>query len=152
MNPSLLSGTRNYLIQQLLFFDEHRSAFFDAYFPEPGKERSRVDKQIQSYVETLERLLVLDDSTLQQALRSVVLLGSRVAISFGDGADEAFTVVYPTETDPDCNRVSFLSPIGSQLLLTSSGDELLLETPAGSDAVRIGEVSLVHLGGFTAVS
>ena len=151
MNPSILSGTRGHLVKQLNFFDERKSIFFDLYFPQPNQEKEIVSKQIERYIQTLENLLAHDDQTLDQSLKTVTLLGSSVKIRFEeDGTDETFTVVYPTEIEPELNRISFLSPIGRQLLLASRSDRLTLHTPASRQPVQIVEVKYAYIGGFSA--
>lgn len=150
MNHSIVSGTRNHLISQLLFFDEEQSFFLHDYFPVHGKDKIDMEKFIQLYSQTLEKLLATDDSALAKSLLSITLLGSSVRVLYqDDGLEESFTIVYPTETDPDQNRISFLSPIGRQLLLVSPNDSVVLRTPVGEQAVLIGEINFSYIGGFS---
>ncbi|MGC5327124.1 GreA/GreB family elongation factor [Brevibacillus sp. SYSU BS000544] len=149
MNHSIVSGTRKHLVNQLLFFDEEQSNFLQDYFPDQGKEKQSMERFIQQYSQTLEKLLAMDDSYLAQSLLSVALLGSSVKVIFqDDGLEEQFTVVYPTEIDPDRNRISLLSPIGRQLLLVSPNDSIVLKTPVGEQNVLIGEINFSYIGGF----
>lgn len=106
---------------------------------------------IQRYKQTLEQLLAKDDSALFESLKSVTLLGSSVKVLFEeDGFEESFTVVYPTDIDPDNNRISFLSPIGRQLLLAAPHDFVVLESPVGRQQVQVREISFTYMGGFSA--
>lgn len=149
MSPSILTGARNHLVNQLIFFDEQYTSFFDQYFPEPNKERIAMEKHIQRYWEALELILTQDDSTLANTLNTTVLVGSTVTVYYyEDRETEQYTIVYPTESDPDKHRISFLSPIGKQLLLASVGDDVALETPAVHQSIRIEAVKLTYLGGF----
>lgn len=151
MNPSILQGTRKHLINQLVFFDEQYSLFFDHYVRDYGKEKQTVDDMIQRYKQTLEQLLAKDDSALFESLKSVTLLGSSVKVLFEeDGFEESFTVVYPTDIDPDNNRISFLSPIGRQLLLAAPHDFVVLESPVGRQQVQVREISFTYMGRFSA--
>jgi transcription elongation factor GreA len=148
VNPSALSATRTHLINQLIYFDDSYSLFFDTYFPEQSRERSAMEKKIRSYLQELEGLLKLDDEALDQTLKSRTFVGSSVKIRYEDGYDETFTVVYPTAIDPDKNRISFLSPIGRQLLMAKAGDSITLETPVENHQVRVEEVKLSFIDGF----
>ncbi|MGZ0049462.1 GreA/GreB family elongation factor [Brevibacillus gelatini] len=150
MNHSVLQGTRKHLINQLVFFDEQYSLFFDHYVRDYGREKQTIDEMIQRYKQTLEQLLAQDDSALLASLKSVTLLGSSVKVRFEeDGFEESFTVVYPTDIDPDNNRISFLSPIGRQLLLTAPNDLLDLESPVGRQQVQVREISFTYMGDFS---
>lgn len=150
MNHSVLQGTRKHLINQLVFFDEQYSLFFDHYVRDYGREKQTIDEMIQRYKQTLEQLLAQDDSALLESLKSVTLLGSSVKVRFEeDGFEESFTVVYPTDIDPDNNRISFLSPIGRQLLLTAPNDLLDLESPVGRQQVQVREISFTYMGDFS---
>ncbi|TGU54181.1 GreA/GreB family elongation factor, partial [Mesorhizobium sp. M00.F.Ca.ET.186.01.1.1] len=107
---------------------EQYSLFFDHYVRDYGKEKQTVDEMIQRYKQTLEQLLAKDDSELFTSLKTVTLLGSSVKVLFEeDNFEESFTVVYPTDIDPDNNRISFLSPIGRQLLMAAPRDSVVLE-------------------------
>lgn len=151
MNLSIVSGTRKHLISQLVFFDEQYSLFFDHYVREYGREKQVVDHLISRYKETLEKLLCEDDSSLVQSLYTVTLVGSTVKVKFEeDGFEESFTVVYPTDVDPDNNRISFLSPIGRQLLMAAPNDSFLLESPVGGQPVQVGEIRFTYMGEFSA--
>ncbi|MED4582464.1 GreA/GreB family elongation factor [Brevibacillus choshinensis] len=149
MNHRILNATREQLIQQLVFFDEQYSLFFDHYVRDYGKEKQIVDALVRRYRETLEEILAKDDGALSESLENVTLLGSSVKVRFEeDGYEELFTVVFPTDIDPDHNRISFLSPIGRQLLLTAPHETLVLESPVGRQPVQIGEVRFAYREGF----
>lgn len=150
MNPSFGRGARTQLINQLLYFDEQSSAFLDDFCPQQGKERANLEKFIEQYTAVLERLLAQDEVQFMQSLYSKVLIGSSVKVKYeDDGLEETFTIVFPTLTAPDKNYVSFLSPMGRQLLLATSGAVLTIEIPAGSFAVTIEEVKYAYSGEFT---
>ncbi|TQR36860.1 GreA/GreB family elongation factor [Brevibacillus brevis] len=150
MNPSILNGTRNHLINQLVFFDEQYSLFYDQYVRNYGKEKQAIDEIVVRYKQTLESLLAKEDSALFQSLKAITLLGSSVKVLFEeDQFEESFTVVYPTDIDPDNNRISFLSPIGRQLLLAAPHDSVVLESPVGRQQVQVREISFTYMGGFS---
>ena len=150
MNPSALTGARKHLISQLIFFDEQFISFLDHYFSDPfAREKAQVEKLLRRYAEKLEQVLATDDEKLMNALKSVVLIGSKVKVYFEeDGSEESFTVVYPTEIDPDSNRISCLSPVGRQLLLANADSAVELETPVGLQQVQIRGIEYAYIGGF----
>jgi len=151
MNHSIMSGTRNHLIRQLVFFDEQYSIFYDQYVRDYGKDKQIVDGLVKRYKETLEKLLACEDEVLLKSLQKITLLGSSVKVLFEeDGFEESFTVVYPTDIDPDNNRISFLSPIGRQLLLAGPEDSIVLESPVGTNNVQIREIRFSYMSDFTA--
>ncbi|SCW76100.1 transcription elongation factor GreA [Paenibacillus tianmuensis] len=150
MNPSFGHGARSQLINQLLYFDEQSTAFFDGFCPQQGRERANLEKLIDQYTAALERILAQDETQLMQSLYSQVLIGSSVKVKYqDDGTEETFTIVFPTLTAPDKNYVSLLSPMGRQLLLASAGAVQTIEIPAGSFAVMIEEVKYAYFGEFT---
>lgn len=149
MSLSHLSGTRKHLISQLAFFDEQFAIFLDTYFHDFNRDRQQMDDLIRKYIKKLESILGEDDHALETHLNSVVLLGSSVKLTFvEDGFSELYTVVYPTEADPDKNRISFLSPIGKHLLLANVNDELEIDGPAGKYEVKVEEIKYSYMGGF----
>lgn len=151
MSLSIVSGARNHLVNQLVFFDENLPFFFDTYFPEPTSERDIINQHIQQYRRTLETILQQEDSAMAETLKTIALLGSSVKIYYySDESTETFTVVYPTEADPEHNKISFLSPIGRRLFLRSPGDILTLETPISKYHVRIEDIKLTLMSGFAA--
>ncbi|NQX64182.1 GreA/GreB family elongation factor [Paenibacillus qinlingensis] len=132
MNRSHMSNpTRSRLVDQLVFLDEQITMYLDSY---PSQQKI----QIKQYVKLLERLLELDDVNLVQTLSKVTVIGSNITICYEEeGSNELFTVVLPTEIDPDQNRISLFSPIGNQLLSRSTGETFILQTPEAEYSVRI---------------
>jgi transcription elongation GreA/GreB family factor len=152
MNHSHLLGTRKHLASQLVFFDEQLPLFLDTYFQEYNKERQQVDRLIKDYINRLESVLTGDDQALEQSLASIALMGSSITVNYiEDGMKEEYTIVYPTEADADRGRLSFLSPIGRQLLCKSLGDEIVVDGPVDQYRVRIDQIKYSYIGGFTEV-
>lgn len=153
MSPSLhaLDAARKHLVHQLVYFDEHLALFNDFYLSgfSPG-ERKQMEDMIRRYTEHLTEALDQDDAGLDRCLRTVIFVGSTATVVYDDDAStESFTLVYPTESDPDRNRISFLSPIGRQLLCRQSEHPLVLDIPNGSLGLRIREVKYGYIGGFS---
>jgi len=145
MNRSIaLDGARKQLIEQLVYFDENKTDFLNQYYPSFGKDRERVDKVLGVYARTVEQLLADEQLPL---LNGCVLIGSRVTLRYvEDGEQEQYAIVFPPLADPDRNRLSFLSPIGLQLLLARAGERYMLVVPSGEIEVEIEQAAYANLG------
>ncbi|WP_309120687.1 GreA/GreB family elongation factor [Paenibacillus sp.] len=143
----LLEGPRLQLLHQLVYFDDHRARFLDEHYPEQGQARSIVEKTLQIYTSVLEDIL---EGGAFPALHAIALIGSEVEIRYlDDGSRETYAIVLPHTADPDDGRLSFLSPLGFQLLMARIGETYELELPAGIVRVRIEGVRFIQ-GGETA--
>lgn len=60
-----------------------------------------------------------------------VSLGSTVRIRFPNGDEDTYKIVGSTEADPDENRISDESPLGTALIGRKAGDEVQVHAPAG---------------------
>lgn len=144
MNHSLLQGSRIQLVNQLVYLDEEKSNFLEQYFPVYDKERIHMEQLLTSYCEVVEQVIGgLDEGTLN----SVALIGSQVRLRYvEDGFTESFTLVHPDQADPEVNRISFLSPMGKQLLMSKADGILQLEVPLGKVDVNIEEIKYMNDG------
>jgi regulator of nucleoside diphosphate kinase len=70
----------------------------------------------------------------------VITMHSRALLSFGDGEDEAYTLVYPEEADMSENLLSVLSPVGTAILGYRAGDVIDWEVPSGTLAIHVKRV------------
>lgn len=132
-----LHNCREQLVSQLLTLGEEKRAFLDAYFDVHNAERVQLDKQLTAYTERVEQLLAGPD----ELLNSVVLIGSQIELEYVDfHTSDALTIVMPEEADPDAGQISFLSPVGRQLLLGSKGEIRAISTPSGSMRIRIVDI------------
>jgi transcription elongation factor GreA len=140
----LLEGSRVQILNQLVYFDEDLTFFLDQYFPEHNQKRYTVEKTIQTYSTVLEEILKdLNPSTLH----SVALIGSRVKLLYlDDNSTELFTIVVPSHADPDKNKISFLSPIGFQLLMARRNETYELVIPSGVVHVRVEDIEFYNSG------
>lgn len=147
---SPLSATRGHLVRQLVYFDERLPAFSKTYLAEFNLvEKKLIEDLIREYMEQLSAALEHDDSILGSRLKSDILIGSTVKVTYDDdGSTDSFTLVYPTESDPDRNRISFISPIGRQLLCKKTEHPLVLDVPDGRLGLIIKEVNYGYIGGF----
>jgi transcription elongation factor GreA len=56
---------------------------------------------------------------------------------------EDYVICYPEQSNPDEGYISFLSPVGRQLLFKNIGEKISLHIPTGELMVTIKEISFV---------
>ncbi len=66
-----------------------------------------------------------------------VQMGSQVTVEEDGFPPETYTIVGPSETEPDNGRISYESPVGAALLGKRVGDHARVATPAGELALKI---------------
>lgn len=136
-HSSSLTAVREYFNRQLAALGQQTYPLLDTYFPLPGKERTEMSDLLSTYAQTLKTLLEKPDMPWP----AIVLIGSQVRVTYLEEQDSStFTIVYPQDVDPDRCRISFLSPIGRQLLLRAPGDSFPILTPAGNLPVQVESV------------
>lgn len=145
MNHStILQGSNTQLVNQLVFFDEEKQSFLKRYIPNDLKERIRMDQVLSMYTTSLESIIPKGS---QASLNSMVLIGSQVTLCYEeDGYEDQYTVVFPHMTDPSKNWISFLSPIGLQLLMTKMDNSYEFIVPSGTMKVRIKDIKFMNYG------
>ncbi len=95
-------------------------------------ELARVDLEIRRLAAMLSNTVVVEPQTDD----TVVDIGETVVLETNSHV-ETYTIVGPTEIDPDAGRISYESPVGHALLKHKVGDELDVQIPAGSIHYRI---------------
>jgi transcription elongation factor GreA len=145
MSHSLaLNGSRTQLISQLIYLNDEKTHFLDQYCPSYGHERSKIDQTLTAYSSTLEQILA---EFSEESITSAVLIGSQVKLCYvEDDFTESYTIVFPHQADPNANKISFLSPIGSQLLMTRTNGTYQLKIPSGEVRVRVEEIKYMNRG------
>ncbi|MFD0676101.1 MULTISPECIES: GreA/GreB family elongation factor [unclassified Paenibacillus] len=140
----LLQGSRTQLINQLVYFDEQKKDFLDQYFPNSAKERSKIELLLSVYSAALEKIL---GEFNEESLNSTVLIGSRMKISYlEDGFTDSYTIVFPHQAEPNSNKISFLSPIGLQLLMAKINETYQLKISSGEIDVKLQEIMYNNCG------
>ena len=115
------------------------------------QDRIRLQKMISDIllteVDGTEHVRALDGEMNRAAVVAsdeippdVITMRSRVRLSFGDGEDEEYTLVYPDEADLSENRISVLSPVGTAILGYRAGDVIDWDVPDGSIDIRVKSV------------
>ena len=69
-----------------------------------------------------------------------ISLGSKVKIQFPNGDEDTYMIVGSTEADPDENRISDESPLGSALIGQRAGNTVQVHAPAGVLQYKIIEI------------
>ncbi|OMF34701.1 hypothetical protein BK133_11870 [Paenibacillus sp. FSL H8-0548] len=139
MNHSIdFSSVREQLVVQLVLLSDEKNRFLDSYFVMQGKERTEISQFLSIYTQTVQKLLKASDEELQ----SKVLIGSQVTIEYPDfDTKDSFTIVMPDAADPDENLISFLSPVGKQLLLAGIDEVISVAAPSGAIRTRIAAIA-----------
>lgn len=134
---------REVLRSQLSFFEEQRLNFLDTYVSSQYDNRhlrKKIEQMIERYVDEVGRLVAME--TLQPDPLERVLIGAVVIIRYEDELDtDTLTVCFPDQSDPDQGRISFLSPIGSQLLLARTNDVVQVSTPNGEMNISVEHIT-----------
>ena len=125
---------REKLVSQLAFFDEQLTAFLDRYLPSGGdvrmeRERRNTKAFIERYIFKLEQLLLEHAGSEEELCPDFAVIGSKIKVRYEDGYQESYTLCFPEESDPDNSCISFVSPLGSQLLMAEKGSEVTIITP-----------------------
>ena len=106
-----------------------------------GKRRLReIDRRLRFLDRRLRHAIVVDPAT--QANRARIFFGATVtfAPAFPTGAEDrerTVTIIGVDEAETARGEVSLASPVARALLGREVGDEVVLRTPAGNDAVEV---------------
>ena len=91
-----------------------------------------VEGRILEIEDLLKNAIVVE----QEANASNVRVGSTVTVSV-NGKEKNFTIVGSNEADPLTGKISNESPIGRSLLGSKVGDQVEVETPAGTTVYEV---------------
>ena len=140
MNHKLDLSFRETIVDHLVFFDENSTEIIDSYFL---SDRSKFKEFYTTYTSEVEKFLTtLNTEGEVQDYIPKVFIGCKVLLNYiEDNEVEEYTICFPELSDPDNGFISFLSPVGSQLLLRSASEKMLLSTPGGELKVIIKEIT-----------
>ncbi len=117
------------------FGDLSENAEYDA----AKDAQAAMEKRIGELEEMLKNVQVVQHSEVGTDVVSIL---SKVRVYDEDmEEEETYTIVGTTEADPDENKISDESPIGTALLGKKVGDVVTVETPGGSFELKIIEIS-----------
>ncbi|MFZ7946601.1 MULTISPECIES: GreA/GreB family elongation factor [Bacillaceae] len=141
MNHSNLS--REFYLQQLRYIDENIKELTHLYLSStPIQER--IKHFFNLYVLEVEDLLSKNSKKGFVTLFPKVLIGTKVTVLYDeDNETEEFVICLPEQSDPDKGFISFLSPVGRQLLLRSLGEQISLKIPTGDLPLTVKDISYV---------
>lgn len=105
-----------------------------------GKKRLReIDRRIRFLTKRLEIAEVVDPSV--HAGSDQVFFGATVTCVDDTGEESTVTIMGIDEVDTQRQQVSWISPMARALLKAREGDEVLLQTPAGTRRLEVLSVS-----------
>lgn len=141
MNHSKLS--REFFAQQLVYIDENIKDLTTLYLSSTPVQ-DRIKHFFNLYVLEVEELLSKEGKKNLISLFHKVFIGTKVTVLFEeDNETEDFVICLPEQSNPDSGFISFLSPVGRQLLLRNLGEQLSLKIPTGDLQVTIRDISYV---------
>ncbi|MCH6267958.1 GreA/GreB family elongation factor [Neobacillus citreus] len=139
-------ANKQYFQRQLEYIEENIKDLTNLYISStPIQERLK--HFFSLYVLELEEILKQNQKNSFIASIPKVYIGTKVTVMYLDDQEtEEYVICFPEESDPDKGFISFLSPVGRQLLLKNIGEELSLKIPTGELGVSIKEIS--YFGGL----
>ena len=132
---------RNEVIEKIKVARSYGDLSENSEYDEAKNEQAKVEAEIADLTLMLQNAEVIDESKLDS---NTVHLGStvRVEISTARGVKEKeYQILGSNESDPRAGKISDDSPVGKALLGCKLGDEVDVETPAGTSRYRILEIS-----------
>ncbi|WP_256759742.1 GreA/GreB family elongation factor [Cohnella sp. WQ 127256] len=126
------------LTRQLSYFEKETKELLRKVYPDMSK-RDEMQKLLDSYT---DHIRLFQAGSIAGDTDSLVWIGSSVTIQDEiDRLDETYKIVMPHEVNVDLGHISFLSPLGSKLLLARKDNRIEVESPSGSYEVIIMNVS-----------
>jgi transcription elongation factor GreA len=139
------SGYQNkdYFSQQLVYIDENIKEITDLYISStPIQERLK--HFFHLFVLEVEELLTSNQRNDIISSFPKVYIGTKVTVLYvEENETEDYVICYPEQSNPDEGYISFLSPVGRQLLFKNIGEKISLHIPTGELMVTIKEISFV---------
>lgn len=121
------------LLKQLVDLEENKDKLLDEYATGLNDTRTDFQNMLENYLQALDQL-VQNTSIIEETagLMPFVTIGSEVQVSdLNTNFTETFMIVTPFHDNTTDNTASYLSPIGSGLLLKKPGDQVAIHTPSG---------------------
>ncbi|MFT4416149.1 GreA/GreB family elongation factor [Fredinandcohnia humi] len=142
MNHNLdIVTSETFFRDQLRYIDENIQDLTALYLSStPVKER--VKEFFSLYVYELENYLENHYKIAETNTIPKVFIGTKVTVSFDNEREiEEYLICLPHQSDPDAGLISFLSPVGRQLLLRNLDEQISLTVPSGEQPVTIQNIS-----------
>lgn len=101
-----------------------------------GKKRLReIDRRIRFLTKRLEIAEIVDSSVHKGSDK--VFFGANVTYMRPSGEEVTVQILGTDEADSSKNEITWVSPVARAMLRASVGDEVRLQTPAGSEVVEL---------------
>lgn len=110
-------------------------------YDEAKNEQAMIESRIAVVEAMLKNVKLIDDDEINT---EVVNVGSKVKVLDVEFNEEiVYSIVGSTEADPDLNRISDESPVGTSLLTHRVGETVTAEAPIGTIEMKILEISKI---------
>ena len=130
---------RPQVIQAISVAREHGDLKENAEYHAAREQQGLIEAKIKEIESTLSNATIIDVKELPQTGR--VVFGSTVKLFNLETENPiSYKIVGSLESDPAQGSISFDTPIGKGLIGKSIGDEVTIETPAGSETFEIEDV------------
>lgn len=117
------------------FGDLSENAEYDA-----AKEaQASMEERISKLEEMLKNVRVVEAADVDTDAVGICSKVKVLDVEFDE--EEVYTIVGSTEADPDANKISDESPIGTALMGRKAGETVSVETPGGVIELKILEIS-----------
>ncbi|GHI00931.1 GreA/GreB family elongation factor [Neobacillus kokaensis] len=138
-----MNHSKEFFTEQLAYIEENIKDLTNLYISStPIQERLK--HFFNRYILEVEGLLKQNRNHAVISFYPMVYIGTKVTVFYDDEEDtEDYCICFPDESDPDKGFISFLSPVGRQLLLKGLGDKMSLKIPTGELQVTVKEISYV---------
>ena len=106
--------------------------------PDAKRQLARLDQRIVQLEESLQSAEIVEPPAERTDL---VRFGACVTVRESSGEETSYRIVGTDETDPNENRVSWMSPIAKALLSRKLGERIRFKFPSGEETLEIIEIS-----------
>ena len=106
--------------------------------PDAKRQLARLDQRIMQLEESLQSAEIVEPPAEPT---DVVRFGACVTVRESNGDETSYRIVGTDETDPEENRVSWMSPIAKALLNRKRGERIRFKFPSGEEVLEIIEIS-----------
>jgi transcription elongation factor GreA len=100
----------------------------NADYHKAKEDQGFLEGKILEIKHTLHHAIIVEEGS---NTKDRVSVGCKITVQEEDLPPETFHLVGSKEADPDTNKISHISPIGSALLDQQIGDQVTIKTPGG---------------------
>jgi transcription elongation factor GreA len=118
--------------------DRIQQAKLDGDVSESGEYEDAKNEQamVEGRIRTLDHMLQ-NAQIIEETKSDVVILGGRVKVRDGEGAQYEWTIVGSAEASPRDAKISNESPVGKALMGKKKGDKVRVDTPGGVEEFSV---------------